>query len=52
MKHQKKVKWISLMIPQTAGKGQWFSQQVETTRFAPEMELSDNSVLNPGLLPI
>jgi hypothetical protein len=52
MKLQKKIKWISLMIPLSAGKGQWFSQQAETTRFAPEMELSDNSVLNPGQLPI
>jgi hypothetical protein len=52
MKLQKKIKWISLMILLSAGMGQVIAQQVEVTGIIPERELSDDSLLKPGLLPI
>ena len=52
MKLQKKIKWISLLILLSVGVGQGIAQQVEVTGLAPEKDLSDDSVLKPGLLPI
>jgi hypothetical protein len=52
MKLQKKTKWISLMILLSVGAGQAIAQPVEVTGLAPEKEMSDDSVLKPGLLPI
>jgi len=52
MKFRKKIKWISLMILLWAGMGQVIAQQVEVTGIIPEIELSDDSLLKPGLLPI
>jgi hypothetical protein len=52
MKLLKKVKWISLMILLSAGIGQAIAQPVEVTGLVPERELSEDSVLKPGLLPI
>jgi hypothetical protein len=52
MKLQKKVKWISLMILLSAGMGQGLAQQGEITGLVPGRELSEDSVLKPGLLPI
>ena len=52
MKLQKMIKWISLMILLSAGMGQAIAKPVEVTGLAPEKEISDDSVLKPGLLPI
>ena len=52
MKLQKKFKWISLMILLSAGMGQAIAQEFEITGLAPERELSEDSLLKPGLLPI
>jgi hypothetical protein len=52
MSLQKKVIWISLMILLSAGIGQAIAEPVEVTGLVPEKELSEDSVLKPGLLPI
>jgi hypothetical protein len=52
MQLQKKVKWISLMILLSAGMGQGIAQEEEVTGLAPEWELTEDSVLKPGLPPI
>ncbi len=52
MKFQKKIKWISLMILLSTGMGQAIAKPVAVTGLVPEKELSDDSVLKPGLLPI
>ena len=52
MKLQEKIKWISLLILLSLGMGQAIAQPVEVTGLAPEKELSDDSALKPGLLPI
>jgi hypothetical protein len=52
MNLQKMVKWIGLMILLSAGMGQGIAQEVEVTGLAPERELSEVSVLKPGLMPI
>jgi hypothetical protein len=49
---QKKIKLIILMLLLSAGVGQAIAQDIEVTGLAPARELSDDSVLNPGLLPI
>ncbi|MBI5593182.1 MAG: hypothetical protein HY881_22185 [Deltaproteobacteria bacterium] len=50
MKPRKMIKWISLMILLFAGMGQ--AMAAEVTGLAPEKELSEDSALKPGLLPI
>jgi hypothetical protein len=52
MKLQKKITWISLMILLSAGMGQGIAEQVELTGLLPARELSEDSSLKPGLLPI
>ena len=52
MKLQGKIKCISLLILLSLGMGQAIAQPVEVTGLAPEKELSDDSALKPGLLPI
>jgi hypothetical protein len=52
MKLQKKIIWICLLILLSAGMGLAIAKPVEVTGLVPEKELSDNSTLKPGLLPI
>ncbi len=52
MKLQKKITWISLMILLSAGMGQGIAEQVALTGLLPARELSEDSALKPGLLPI
>jgi hypothetical protein len=52
MKVQKKIIWVSLMILLSLGMGQVIAKPVEVTGLVPGKELSDDSALKPGLLPI
>ncbi len=52
MKLQKTVIWIGLMILLSAGMGQALAKSVEVTGLVPGKDLSDDSALKPGLLPI
>ncbi len=52
MKLQKKIKWISLMILLSAGMGQAIAKPAEVTDLVPARELTDDSAIKPGLLPI
>ena len=52
MKLQKKTKWISLLILLSLGMGQAIAKPVEVTGLVPARELTDDSALKPGLLPI
>ncbi|MCX5880454.1 MAG: PA14 domain-containing protein [Deltaproteobacteria bacterium] len=51
MKFQKKIKLMILMILLSSGMGQAIAQ-VKVTDLVPARELTDDSVLEPGLLPI
>jgi hypothetical protein len=52
MKFQKKTTWISLLILLSLGVGQAIAKPVEVTGLVPARELTDDSALKPGLLPI
>jgi len=52
MKFLNKIKWISLMLLLSAGIGLAIAKPVEVTGLVPGKELSDDSVLKPGLVPI
>jgi hypothetical protein len=52
MKFQKKTTWISLLILLSFGVGQAIAKPVEVTGLVPARELTDDSALKPGLLPI
>jgi hypothetical protein len=52
VKLQKKTKWISLLILLSLGMGQAIAKPVEVTGLVLARELTDDSVLKPGLLPI
>jgi hypothetical protein len=52
MKLQKKVIWISLLTLLSLGVGQAIAKPVEVTDIVPARELTDDSALKPGLLPI
>jgi hypothetical protein len=52
MKLQKKIIWISLLILLSLGMGQAIAEPIEVTGLVPARELSDDSGLKPGLLPI
>jgi hypothetical protein len=52
MKFQKKTTWISLLILLSFGVGQAIAKPIEVTGLVPARELTDDSALKPGLLPI
>jgi hypothetical protein len=52
MKLQIKIIWISLAFLLSAGMGPAIAKPVEVTGLVPGKELSDDSALQPGLVPI
>ena len=52
MKLHKRIKWICLAFLLSAGMGQAIAKPGEVTGLVPGKELSDDSALKPGLVPI